>query len=144
MASGGQPIVSTVPITALVDRCTAMTARHRRLFELLGAWAMDDPDAARQRWYATAAHRHAWHAELWDRRRPTIPVESSAGSEPAEATPPDDVDERRRWYTEVLAALIADTAALADGVDPELDPGTLRVTRLVAADLDELAATAPS
>jgi hypothetical protein len=135
--------VSTMPITELVDRCAAMAATHRRLFDVLGGWAVDDPDPIRQRWYATAAHRHAWHAELWDERRPAIPVEPTPAAAATGLTPPEGTDERADWYSGVLARLLADTAALAGDVDAVLDPGTVRVTQLVGADLGELVSTAP-
>lgn len=131
--------MSTMTITDLVDRCTLMSATHRRLFELVGSWVADEPDPARQHRYATAAHRHAWHADLWDGRRPAVPVEPSV-ADPASLTPPDDAAERAHWYDAVLTELIRDTTAIAAAVDPVLDPGTMRVAQLVTADLAELRA----
>jgi hypothetical protein len=129
----------TVPIAALIDVCESMAARHRALFELLGGWVTDDADGGVQRWWSSAAHRHAWHADLWQSRRPAIPVDAAA-PDPAPGPPDDD---RVAWYLERLTELRADTAAVAATIDPDLDPATARVTRLVATDLDDLIATAP-
>lgn len=135
--------MSTVPIVELVGRCDEMAATHRRLFELVGSWVADEPDPARQRLYGIASHRHAWHAELWEQRSPAIPVEAASNGAP-QRTPPEDGDARHDWYHGALADLIDDTVALADAVDPTLDPGTVRVARLVLADLADLTASESS
>ena len=129
MASGQGDVV-TLPITELIEVCDRMTARHRHLFEVLGRHVADEPDAATQRRLSTAAHRHAWHADLWSQRRPKI------GIEPADVgafgRPGDDVT---TWYRNEVADLARDTAELGERIDPDLDPATMRVVTLVSADL---------
>lgn len=130
--------MSTIPIVELVGRCAAMAATHRRLFEVVGSWVADEPDPDRQRRYGLASHRHAWHAELWDQRSPTIPVDRPP-ADTSHLTPPDGSAARHDWYRRVVNDLIDETAALAAHVDPLLDPGTLRAAHLVLADLADLA-----
>jgi hypothetical protein len=129
----------TVGIVELVEVCAAEHARSMSLFERVGGWVATTDDAALQRLFATAAHRHAWHAELWAGRAPAIPVAAVAADVAAIADATGDVD---RWtaYVTALGSLDADLAALAHRVDPDLDPGTARVVSLVASDVRALAA----
>ena len=129
----------TVAIVDLADRCDQLAARNRHVFETLGAWVADEPDAATQRWFSAAAHRHAWHADLWAGRRPAIPVDTV---EPP--TPPQPGGDRVAWYLAALDELTHDAEVLTVEVDAELDPSTSRVVRLVSADLDDLARLAPA
>jgi hypothetical protein len=123
-----------IGIVELVEVCASMSARNRRLFERLGAWVADEPDPTLQRWFAVATHRHAWHAELWDGRRPAIPVDAPHIGRPADGDP----DDRAGWYRAELATMRSDVAALARRIDPVLDPSTQRVIDLVRADVDDL------
>ena len=120
-----------IGIVELVEVCASMSARNRWLFERLGAWVADEPDPTRQRWFAVATHRHAWHAELWDDRRPAIPVDAPHTDRPAHGEP----DDRAGWYRAELATMRSDVAELARRVDPVLDPSTQRVIDLVLADV---------
>lgn len=129
----------TAPITDLVEVCEQMEARHRALFERLGTWVAAEADGSVQRWWSAAAHRHAWHADLWRSRRPSIPIDVAAHAPQLDQPDGDPV----AWYLDRLADLRADTAGVASTIDPDLDPATVRVTRLVIADLDDLVATAP-
>lgn len=145
MAGGAGDVVSdatragTVEITELVDVCERMAATNLALFERLGGWVTDETDPVRQRWFAVASHRHAWHAELWSGRRPTVPLDATA----AEAAPMDDPDDRAGWYASQLTQLQQQVAQLEVRVDPVLDPSTMRVIHLVAADLAALATHSP-
>jgi len=126
--------VSSLAITDLIDLCERMQAEEQLLFETLGSWVPDEPDPDRQRRYATAAHRHAWHAELWGARRPAVPLDGPARvADRAPGT--SDPAERAAWYDARLAALVTALQEAAGRVDPVLDPGTQRVIDLVAADL---------
>jgi hypothetical protein len=125
-------VSGTIPIAELVDVCERMAATNRLLFETLGAWVADEPDPATQREFATMAHRHAWHADLWSERRPKIPVEATAASSLDRAAVGAD---RVEWYERAVEGLRTQLAALAARVDPTLDPATLRVITLVANDL---------
>jgi hypothetical protein len=114
------------------------------LFETLGRWAREHPDPAVKRVMATWCHRHAWHAELWRDRLPSI-----------EGLDGDD-DDVAAWIAPLRAALLdvktsaeaiaalresvlpALEAALTEhraAVDPLLDGPTARVLDLVRADL---------
>lgn len=138
--AGGQPVVS-VPILELVDACARERARSMSLFEHLGAWVASTSQPALQRLFATASHRHAWHADLWAGRSPTIPIVAVAADVAAISDASDDTD---RWaaYVTALGMLIVDLEQLRHRVDPDLDPGTARVIDLVLADAHDLASAA--
>lgn len=128
-----------VGIVELGTICAQHAARSRRAFEVVGRWVTNETDPARQRLWSTAAHRHAWHAELWAARLPAIPpldgLLAAATTAPADALARPDAESYRRDLADDRAAL----AALRARIDPDLDPSTLRVVALVDADLDELA-----
>jgi hypothetical protein len=147
VADGGFDLVTAtadgrIGIVELVAVCEGFSARNRSLFERLGGWVADEPDPTLQRWFAVGTHRHAWHAELWDARRPAIPV---APPQPASAADRDP-DDRAAWYRAELASMRSDVAELAGRVDPLLDPSTQRVIDLVltdVADLDDVRSRSP-
>jgi hypothetical protein len=125
-------------IVELGEACALMRARSLDLFEQLGALVTTTSDPALQRTFAAASHRHAWHAELWAARCPTIPgVDLDAltarhrGIRLADGPP-------AAAYRAILGELIVELEALDWRVDPELDPGTDRVVALVGADLADL------
>ena len=123
------------------------------LFETLGRWTRELPEPAVKRVMATWCHRHAWHAELWRERLPSIDGLDGDG---------DDVD---AWIApmgaalqdvrtseeaiaalreSVLPALEAAVSEHRDAIDPLLDGPTARVLDLVGADLaTEAAALSP-
>ncbi len=126
-------------IVDLVEVCTREQARCTSLFEHLGSWVATTDDPTLQRLFAVAAHRHAWHAELWRERTPVIPVTAIAADVAAISEAGDDTD---RWtaYATALGVMISELAALRDAVDPDLDPSTARVVDLVLTDARALAA----
>jgi hypothetical protein len=133
-AAGG-----SVGIVELVAVCDQLAAADRRRFERLGRWVTEDDDLTRRRFWATAAHRHAWHAELWDERSPAIrrdgaPVGSDGSADDGSARPDAGA------YRAELTATRSQLDALRARVDPELDPSTRRVVDLVDADLADLLA----
>lgn len=133
MAIGGPPVI---PIHELVDLCDRRAAIDLGWFEMLGMWATDEPAGADQQTWAVAGHRHAWHAELWSGRRPTIPHDAEHPSPrplPVEAT-----GDRRTAYRSHLGHTRAELARIRAAVDATLDPATARVVDLVDADLAEL------
>lgn len=139
MASGANDIMSTtaigtVEITELVAVCGRLEATNVALFERLGAWVADESDPARQRWFAVAGHRHAWHAELWAERRPRIPHDAPIGVGETSY----DSDDRAEWYARQVTRLQEELAQLEARIDPVLDPSTARVITLVGADLAAL------
>lgn len=127
-----------IGIGELVEVCATERARSMSLFERLGTWVPTTHDPALQRLFATAAHRHAWHAHLWAERTPTIPVVAVAADASAIADATGDTD---RWaaYVTSLGLLDTDLAALRARVEPDLDPATQRVLALVTADVEDLA-----
>ena len=108
----------------------------------LGDWVRDAEvvDAVTQRWFATACHRHAWHADLWDARRPTIPGPSTAHPTIGLGPAPVYTGERVAAYRAYLDGQITALAALRRRVDPDVDPSTTRVIDLVRTDLTDLRA----
>lgn len=116
--------------------CERRCADDLGWFAELGRWATDETDPRRQRLFAEAAHRHAWHAELWAGRRPRIPPEVAVGL-PVPSTVGVPAD-RVTGYADAIEHIRSDLAELADATDPELDPSTHRVIALVDADLADL------
>lgn len=126
-----------IGITDLITLSDAQSATHLGWFVALGRHVAMEPDPAVQRLLATAAHRHAWHAELWAGRRPTIPHDAvHVLPAPAAVDVAGDVLDAYRTHLAVQRALLADLRARADR---ELDPATHRVLDLVDADLADLA-----
>jgi hypothetical protein len=126
-------------IRELGEVCANARARNLDLFATLGGWVTSTPDGERQRLYAEACHRHAWHAELWSARTPAIPG-SDAAPQPNLAAVDDG--ERHDWYLATLTGLRGELAALRERIDPSLDPSTARTLQLVDRDLADLAARA--
>ena len=129
-----------VGIVELGDVCAALRARSLDLFEVTGAWVFDTTDAARQRWFAEASHRHAWHAELWAGRSPLIPVIDADALVDRHRRRPDAVDVAHRadsyrgWLDELLEHL----DEVERRIVAELDPATMRAITLTRADLVDL------
>lgn len=123
-------------IAELVDLCDEQCATDLGWFVALGSRVRHEPDPRLQRLFATAAHRHAWHAELWAARRPTVPHDAVHGM-PDPATP-DVGDDLVASYREHLATRRSFLADLREAADPELDPATVRVVSLVDNDLADL------
>lgn len=128
-------------IADLTEACERQSALSLGWFETVGRWVGDEPDPIRQRWYSAAAHRHAWHAELWAERRPRIPPEvvpaPPVPADVATGTATDPIG-RAADYAAAIDAMRADLDALRAATDPDLDPSTHRVIDLVGADLAEL------
>lgn len=137
MVGGGLVSSSPLGIIELGDVCGRQRALSLDLFRELGAW-VTAADIEHQRRYATACHRHAWHAELWAERSPLIPpadldAATSAASRTRLPEHPDDAA-----YRSVLDAVLVDLDRLARRADADLDPATHRVITLVRHDLVEL------
>jgi hypothetical protein len=129
-------------IVELADVCARQRAVSLDLFTELGAWVAADTDVTgeQRRWFSTACHRHAWHAELWARRSPAIPpVDLDAATDAARHRRlPDTPD--ADTYRGLIDTMLADLDRLAGRIDPDLDPATHRVIMLVRHDLTDLAA----
>ena len=131
-----------IGIADLVALCDTQTATHLGWFVALGRHVVGEPDPAVQRALATAAHRHAWHAELWAGRRPAIPHDAVHVLPPPTAVEDGgDLVDAYRTHLATQRRLLAD---LRDRVARELDPATQRVLELVDADLADLAARLPA
>lgn len=124
-------------IVELGGVCARMRAVSLDLFGELGRW-VTAADPRHQRWYATACHRHAWHADLWAVRSPTIPpVDLDGAVADARRTrlpaAPDAAS-----YRAVITGMLEELETLSRRIDPDLDPGTQRVLTLVRNDLTDL------
>jgi hypothetical protein len=125
------------------------------MFEAFGRWISTTSHASAKPMLAAASRRHAWHAELWRERFPTIPdadvdeavVEARSNLGPLvdalavfDALPSGP---GRLAVAELAATQLAREylAALA-AIDPLLDAPTARVLTLVLADLDVATGTA--
>ena len=133
--TGGQS--RQLGIIELVDICARMRARNVELFELVGGWIVDTTDPDLQRLFAQAAHRHAWHADLWAQRMPVV-----AGVVPGESLAIDRgavvPADRVRWYRDELDDLTNELEAVLTRVDELLDPSTARTVDLVRHDVTQL------
>ncbi|HUF96627.1 MAG TPA: hypothetical protein VMM60_00775 [Ilumatobacter sp.] len=120
--------------------CARQRAINLDLFERLGnlVTASATTAGADQQLLAAACHRHAWHAELWAGRAPSIPPVHADGAFDR------SVDAHRgnlefvtdvATYHSTAAALRAELTDLLERVDPLLDPSTARTIQLVLADL---------
>ena len=125
----------TIGIVELATICESHEHRNRRLFEGLGGWVTSDtpPVGALGRLVTEACHRHAEHAGIWARRRPTIPVAVNVDHD---ATDVGEVS----GYRHVLEALHADVVDVAARLDRDLDPSTHRVVEIVERDLASILA----
>lgn len=138
------------PVTAirgLAHRIAAYRALDLIVFEHVGRWGVDaDTDASVRPYFAAWSQHHAWHAELWVARFPSIP-----DADVHSAT--DDARERFTVAVEALegAAGSARLELLADrifptlasvidahrrAVDVRLDAPTARVLDLVTTDVE--------
>ena len=127
-------------IVELSDVCAAMRAHSLELFVQLGAWVTTTSPGELQRLFAEACHRHAWHAELWELRAPTIPGEHAASTPLPDRSGVEGDEVRRDRYREELSALEDQLRGLRARIDPALDPSTTRTIDLVGRDVVEIAA----
>lgn len=125
-------------IVELVDVCHSMQRRNAAVFAWLGTIVTHGEAGTNGRLFAEACHRHAWHAELWAARRPTIPVGPTAAPAGTDDGGDDDGGDPVGAYRAEVDALRSMVRELASRVDRDLDPGTSRVIDLVAADLASL------
>ena len=142
MAGGAPRVTDHLGIVELGATCAAMRARKLELFARLGSWVPTTAPGELQRLFAEACHRHAWHAELWGAREPSIPNPTSPSEPPqqgAEQPIVDGEDARRDRYRDDLSQLDEALRALRARVDPALDPSTARTIDLVGRDVVELA-----
>lgn len=134
----------TIAIIELSAVCEAWRRRCERAFEVAGRWATSLSAPADQRFFAEASHRHAWHAQLWAARTPSIPrgdrfgAPDGAADDSADRVLDAGADDARSAYHAHVTAMLDDLDALAGAVDPDLDPPTLRTVTLVRADVVDL------
>jgi hypothetical protein len=126
---------AVIAIRDLVDVCDEGYATNLGWFVVLGERVRGEPDPTLQRVFATAAHRHAWHAELWAQRRPSVPHDTHHELPPPTTIAIGDVVDAYRAH---LVAERARLDRLRSAVDPDLDPATVRVVTLIDADLADL------
>jgi hypothetical protein len=141
-------------IRALAGLAARAIAVELVLFEAFGRWISTTSHASAKPMLAAAARRHAWHAELWRERFPTIAdvdVDEAIAAARSHLSPLVDAlavfdalstGPGRLAVVEVAATALerAYRTALAAN-DPQLDAPTARVITLVLADLDVAAGT---
>jgi hypothetical protein len=123
-------------IIELGEVCARQRAICLDLFEQVGALvtAQNTTAGADQQNSAAACHRHAWHAELWASRAPTIPpVRFEEGVASHRGVFPRVTD--AVGYRTVIDQVRRELSTLTTRFDPLLDPSTARVIALVLADL---------
>ena len=131
----------------LIDDVARLAARGQAiesvLFEHLGAWTAGTPEPGVAATLAAWASHHAWHAQLWAARAPSVP---SLAVDPGWAR--DELDgltaalgladtthARLAAAAAVAEAWEAELAAAWQDVDAMLDAPTARVLGLVLDDL---------
>jgi hypothetical protein len=124
----------------LIDVCARMRAHSLDLFELVGGWVTTTGDPVVQRLLATACHQHAWHADLWAQRCPTVPVGDLEPATASDRHPAQQISDSERvsTYRARLEQLVGDMDRLATRFDPDLDPSTARTIDLVRSDLTRI------
>jgi hypothetical protein len=130
--------MATLPIADVGNLCAHLAIANRAIAHRVGTWVATTTDPALQQLFALAGHRHAWHAELWDGRRPTVPL--AFVDDPISMPDAADDGERRAAYVDVIERFRASLADVTELIDGVLDPATARVVSLVSADLGELLA----
>lgn len=135
---------STATIHGLADRVAAYRALDLLLFEVIGSWITETTSANLRPYFAAWSQHHAWHAELWAGRFPSVPdidlsshTDSAAGRLAAvhESVPQTDVDRIRFLADELLPQLEAILVEHRATVVTELDAPTGRVLDLVIDDI---------
>lgn len=124
-------------------------ARHswaeRSLFEIVGAWSVDESDDAAARHFAAQARHHAWRASMWDDLRPVLHDVETATDAPASIVDAFAAVARSSSTAErlgavgqiVLPALVARYEHDLALTDPVADAPMIRVLRLVVTDAKE-------
>jgi hypothetical protein len=118
------------------------------LFEVVGGWVADAEPAALRPLLATSAHHHAWHAQLWAGRSPTVPgidLDDTTAAGRARLQRLETLlrgltgtDERiGTTFGVVVPRYAAWCASLRAAIDERLDPSTARVLDLVGRDLHD-------
>jgi len=115
---------------------------ERRLFEVVGRWATDTPEPDIARWLATAAHHHAWRADLWDERVPVL-HDVEAAAPPAgwaallDGSPATTVLRLDTLAEVALPALLAEYEEALAGASEVADGPLARGLRLAIPDATE-------
>jgi hypothetical protein len=123
-------------------------ARHRwaerRLFDIVGAWSLDEPDADVARHFAAQARHHAWRASMWDVVRPVLHDVDTMPDVPGSTIEAFDAVDRSSTTAErltavgqVLAVLVGRYEHDLASTDPVADAPVIRVLRLVISDAKE-------
>jgi hypothetical protein len=129
-------------IDDLAGTIDGLVATHLRLAEVLGESSRVTTEVALAPVLAGDAAQHAWHAELWRARRPSILELQVAGPDSevvavlhALGAGESLRDRLAAAYGPVLDGLIERVERLLGSIDPGLDAPTARTGDLVLADL---------
>jgi hypothetical protein len=121
---------------------------EQTLFEILGGWVATVPEEEVRVWLSTRSYRHAWHAELWERRQPDVRgIDVDALTAPANAemerfvasvSEPNADDQTIEKLVGVYRVLIPYLVAAyryhLDQASPVADGPTMRALELVLRD----------
>jgi hypothetical protein len=121
---------------------------EQTLFETLGGWVATVPEEEVRVWLSTRSYRHAWHAELWERRLPEVRgIDVDALTAPANAEMErfvgsiaepnaDDqtIEKLVGVYRVLVPYLVAAYRYHLDQASPVADAPTMRALELVLRD----------
>lgn len=116
-----------------------------RLFEVLGGWVRSTEAPALKVLLDDHAHQHAWHAELWLARLPSLrelspdevtapPSDALAGAVDAVAAAPSAIERLVGVHRVLLPRLVTTYESHLARTDPVADGAVARTLRLILAD----------
>lgn len=130
-------------ITELARRVARDEWIERRLFEIVGAWALDEQDGDVVRVFAAEARHHGWRAGMWAELAPVLhDVDDKALTPPAPvidafdtlATVSSTVERVAALADVVLPDVIGTYEAASERADPVADAPVIRALQLLILD----------
>jgi hypothetical protein len=136
-------------VTLTLDETARLVGGYRwvemRLFETLGGWVTSVPELDVKLHLGTRCYHHAWHAQLWQERLPTL-----AGADPEQLTAPSGgavsslvaaltraegtIEKLVGVYRVLVPRKVAAYTAHLERASPVCDAPVMRALRLVLAD----------
>jgi hypothetical protein len=110
-----------------------------RLFEVMGGWVATVPDLDVKVCFGAHCYHHAWHADLWQQRRPNVATTAAAENDLAPfvealSTPTDTLERLVGVFRVLLPHKIGAYTAHLQLASPISDAPTIRSLRLVMND----------
>lgn len=114
-------------------RIAGHAALERQLFEVVGQWSIDEPDADSARVFAVLSRHHGWRSLLWAQLQPVLHDVPAAGRfvELAPSAP-----DRLSSLDAALGRLLERYREHQAGCTEVADGPTSRVLRIVIADTE--------